>query len=216
MNGEGRQLNAGAFSADGRRFAAGGRDGVTRVWSTRGGPPVAVLRGQRSRVLDLGFGPTEDRVVTRPRTARCGYGTPGARSRGPTRARPAPSTSTATAAASRVGARMAPCVSGTRPRESFRRASMGLTVTRSASSPRPRTRSSSRPGRARASGRSPRNRRASRCAPGPAARSPTRSSTAAESASCTSTATAPSSCATSLPGTTCRSKALLSRCTVPH
>ena len=53
-----------AFSADGRRFAAGGRDGVTRVWSVAGGPPVAVLRGQRSRVYDVGFGRTSDRVVS--------------------------------------------------------------------------------------------------------------------------------------------------------
>ena len=60
MSGGGRELNAAAFSADGLRFAAGGRDGVTRVWTTAGGPPVAVLRGQRSRVLDVGFGRTSD------------------------------------------------------------------------------------------------------------------------------------------------------------
>jgi WD40 repeat protein len=64
VNGEGRDLNAGAYSADGRRFAAGGQDGVTRVWSVDGGPPVAVLRGQRSRVLDLGFGSTNRQVVS--------------------------------------------------------------------------------------------------------------------------------------------------------
>ena len=64
MSGEGRELLTVAFSADGRRFAAGGRDGVTRVWSTGGGPPVAVLRGQRSRVYDVAFGPASDRVLS--------------------------------------------------------------------------------------------------------------------------------------------------------
>ena len=38
---QGRQLQAAAFSRDGRRFATGGRDGVTRVWSADGGPPLA-------------------------------------------------------------------------------------------------------------------------------------------------------------------------------
>ena len=64
MDGEGRELLTVAFSANGRRFAAGGRDGVTRVWSTGGGPPVAVLRGQRSRVYDVAFGPAGDRVLS--------------------------------------------------------------------------------------------------------------------------------------------------------
>ena len=64
MGGEGRDMNAAAYSADGLRFAAGGQDGVTRVWSRAAARPVAVLRGQRSRVLDLGFGRTEDRVVS--------------------------------------------------------------------------------------------------------------------------------------------------------
>jgi WD40 repeat protein len=33
------------------------------VWRTGVGPPVAVLRGQHARILDLGFGPTSDRVA---------------------------------------------------------------------------------------------------------------------------------------------------------
>ena len=53
-----------AFSRDGRRFAAGGEDGVIRVWIVPGGPPVAVLRGQGSRVYDVGFGRDGDRVVS--------------------------------------------------------------------------------------------------------------------------------------------------------
>ena len=65
MSGDGRQLAAAAFSPDGRRFAAGGRDGVTRVWSVDGGPPVAELRGQRCRVSTTsGFAPASDRVVS--------------------------------------------------------------------------------------------------------------------------------------------------------
>jgi WD40 repeat protein/DNA-binding SARP family transcriptional activator len=64
ISGEGRELTAVAFSADGRRFAAGGNDGVTRVWSAAGGPPIAVLRGQRSRIYDLGFNATGDRLVS--------------------------------------------------------------------------------------------------------------------------------------------------------
>jgi WD40 repeat protein len=64
VSGEGRELLAAAFSADGQRFAAGGRDGVTRVWGVSGGPPVAVLRGQRARIYDLSFGPASDRVVS--------------------------------------------------------------------------------------------------------------------------------------------------------
>jgi WD40 repeat protein len=63
VGGGGRALTAAAFSDDGSRFAAGGRDGTTRVWSAAGGPPVAVLRGQRARVYDVGFG-APDRVVS--------------------------------------------------------------------------------------------------------------------------------------------------------
>jgi WD40 repeat protein len=37
---------------------------VIRIWSTAGGPPVAVLRGQRSGVFDIGFGAASDRVVS--------------------------------------------------------------------------------------------------------------------------------------------------------
>jgi WD40 repeat protein len=64
VSGQGRELTTAAFSADGARFAAAGLDGVIRVWSTEGGPPVAALRGQRARVHDVGFGRTDDRVVS--------------------------------------------------------------------------------------------------------------------------------------------------------
>jgi len=63
VNGRERLITV-AFSRDGLRFAAGGRDGVTRVWSVAGGAPVAVLRGQRSRVYDVGFGAASDRLVS--------------------------------------------------------------------------------------------------------------------------------------------------------
>jgi WD40 repeat protein/DNA-binding SARP family transcriptional activator len=58
-----RQLTTAAFSSDGSRFAVGGIDGAIRVWNVMGGPPVAVVRGQSSRVFDVGFGPG-DRVVS--------------------------------------------------------------------------------------------------------------------------------------------------------
>jgi WD40 repeat protein len=56
-------LEAAAFSPDGRLYAVSGDDGVIRVLSGTGGPPVAVVRGEGARVLDLGFGPA-DRVVS--------------------------------------------------------------------------------------------------------------------------------------------------------
>ena len=62
MRAEGKQLTATAFSADGRRYAAGGNEGVIRVWNLAGTRPVAVLRTV-SRVDDIGFGATNDRVV---------------------------------------------------------------------------------------------------------------------------------------------------------
>jgi WD40 repeat protein len=58
-----RWLNGAAFSPDGRQYAVGGDDGVIHVWSVAGGPPVAVVRGQSARVLDIGFGPV-DHVVS--------------------------------------------------------------------------------------------------------------------------------------------------------
>ena len=63
LQGSDRELTAVAFSADGRRFATGGYDGAVRVWSAEGAP-VAVLLGQRSRVYDVGFGASSDRVVS--------------------------------------------------------------------------------------------------------------------------------------------------------
>jgi WD40 repeat protein/DNA-binding SARP family transcriptional activator len=63
LEGESRELLAASFSSDGRRLAAGGQDGAIRVWSISGGPPVAVLRSP-SRVLDIGFGPTNDRLIS--------------------------------------------------------------------------------------------------------------------------------------------------------
>ena len=65
MRGGTRELTSTAFSSDGRRFGAGGWDGVVRVWSVSGGSqPVAVLHGQGSRVMDLGFGAASDRAVS--------------------------------------------------------------------------------------------------------------------------------------------------------
>lgn len=58
-----RQLLDAAFSPDGREYAVSGMDGVIRVWTVVGGPPLAVIAGQLSRVLDLGFG-TADRLVS--------------------------------------------------------------------------------------------------------------------------------------------------------
>jgi WD40 repeat protein len=65
IKGGDRELLAAAFSPNGQRFAVGGADGVTRVWSTAGGdPPIAILRGQRAQVFDVGFSPRGDHVVT--------------------------------------------------------------------------------------------------------------------------------------------------------
>lgn len=58
-----RELDDAAFSPDGSRYAVSGKDGVIRVFSVAGGPAVAVVRGQLSRVFDLGFGPG-NRVVS--------------------------------------------------------------------------------------------------------------------------------------------------------
>ena len=58
-----RELLAAAFSPDGREYAVSGKDGVIRVWTVVGGPPLAEIAGQLSRVLDLGFG-TADRLVS--------------------------------------------------------------------------------------------------------------------------------------------------------
>ena len=59
----GRELEAAAFSPDGRRYVVSGKDGVIRVYGVAGGPALAVVRGQLSRVFDLGFGPG-NRVVS--------------------------------------------------------------------------------------------------------------------------------------------------------
>jgi WD40 repeat protein len=64
MRGGARELTSAGFSTDGHRFVVGGWDGVIRVWATDGGPPVSILRGQRSRVYDVGFGAKGDRVVS--------------------------------------------------------------------------------------------------------------------------------------------------------
>ena len=58
-----RPLIDAAFSPDGREYAVSGNDGVIRVWTAVGGPPLAVIAGQLSRVFDLGFG-TADRLVS--------------------------------------------------------------------------------------------------------------------------------------------------------
>ncbi|MGZ4179283.1 MAG: nSTAND1 domain-containing NTPase [Solirubrobacteraceae bacterium] len=58
-----RELDDAAFSPDGSRYAVSGKDGVVRVFSVAGGPPLAVVRGQLSRVFDLGFG-RGNRVVS--------------------------------------------------------------------------------------------------------------------------------------------------------
>ena len=58
-----RELDDAAFSPDGSRFAVSGKDGVIRVYNVAARPPVAVVRGQLSRVFDLGFGPG-NRVVS--------------------------------------------------------------------------------------------------------------------------------------------------------
>ena len=57
------EIFAAAFSPDGRRYAAGNKDGAIWVWNVAGGPRIE-LRGQGSRVYDVGFGPTNDRLVS--------------------------------------------------------------------------------------------------------------------------------------------------------
>ena len=58
-----RELLAAAFSPDGREYAVSGKDGIIRVWTVVGGPPLAEIAGQLSRVSDLGFG-TAGRLVS--------------------------------------------------------------------------------------------------------------------------------------------------------
>jgi WD40 repeat protein/DNA-binding SARP family transcriptional activator len=59
-----RKLTSGAFSHDGLRFAAGSYDGTVRVWTTQGHSELYNLRGQQSRVLDIGFGASAEQVVS--------------------------------------------------------------------------------------------------------------------------------------------------------
>ena len=60
----GQPLYSAAFSRDGTRFAAAGTDGAVRVWSRDGGTPLAVMHGHHGQVLDVGFGPRDDRVIS--------------------------------------------------------------------------------------------------------------------------------------------------------
>ncbi|MCB9742704.1 MAG: hypothetical protein H6741_20560 [Alphaproteobacteria bacterium] len=53
-----------AFSASGNLIAAGGLDGLTRVWDTESGALLAVLGGHTSRVSALQFSPVAPVLVT--------------------------------------------------------------------------------------------------------------------------------------------------------
>jgi WD40 repeat protein len=71
MTGKGR-INAGALSADGRVFAAGGHDKKLRIWNVQTGGLLAELPGHTDIIVDVAFSPDGLRVATASwdRTAR--------------------------------------------------------------------------------------------------------------------------------------------------
>ena len=109
-SGEGRELTRLRSAPTASRFAAGGRDGVTRVWSVAGGPPRRRAARPAGRVYDVGFGPTSDRVVSAGDDGTVRTWDAG-RTQALDRAEPdlTTSTSTATAGSSRAAATTARC-----------------------------------------------------------------------------------------------------------
>ncbi|MBE8523626.1 winged helix-turn-helix domain-containing protein [Amycolatopsis sp. H6(2020)] len=53
-----------AVSADGRRVAGAGNDGVVRIWPSAGGAPVAVLQGHYGLVFGVAFSPDGQYVAS--------------------------------------------------------------------------------------------------------------------------------------------------------
>src|SRR5207248_300906 len=64
LQGSLRKINAVAFSADGRRIAAGSEDGVARIWNAGTGQEISTFKGGPSAVLAVTFSPDGGRLAT--------------------------------------------------------------------------------------------------------------------------------------------------------